>query len=356
MRLSTRILWQVTIGFGIIAALIGLSLRYFFVQPLPFNFQFVLHAHSHLMLLAWLFNALLLLIYKQWNIEMPTLDRWLFLVLCFCALGMLASFPFQGYAVVSIAFSTLHLWVSYVLLIKVWKLAKDKGLPGRLVRLGVVFFFLSSLGPYALGPMMANDLQSSPWYRQAIFFYLHFLYNGAFMFFMLAFIAKKWVKTSLLRESRIVWLLAIGVILTWFQNLDYSFDSTWINLFGGLGALSQLLGGWMLIRSIRISYLKGFQLIILITLAGKLVFQLFGAVPIIADAVVNNHFYLIAWLHFVFLGIFTPFIWHQLSEHIRGYKRLMAIYWILFVASEGALIIPSAFPVEGFMYCPHITL
>lgn len=356
MRRSKHLLWKITIGFGIVAAFMGLSLRWFFVSPLPFNFQYMLHAHSHLMLLGWLFNALLLLIYCQWDMEMPKVHRWLFFALCVCVLGMLLSFPFQGYAAVSITFSTLHLWVSYVLLVKVWKLAKGRGLSGKLVRTGIVFFFLSTIGPYALGPMMANDMQGSLWYRQAIFFYLHFQYNGAFFFFMLAFMAEKWLKAkSFLHTNSFLWLMASGTVLTWFHTLDYSFDSIWINLAGGTGAMLQLISGVLFFKNVKAEKLKGFPLLILGTLGAKFIFQLFGSLPAIADAVVQNRFYLIAWLHFVFLGIFTPFIWHNLKAGIRGYSKLMRLYWLFFFATEAVLVVPSLYQVQGFSYWPHLT-
>lgn len=352
----TEFLWQLTIGFGIVAALIGLSLRYYFVSPLPFNFQFVLHSHSHLMLLGWLFNALLLLIYKQWNLELPNTHKWLFFGLGLCVMGMLFSFPFQGYALFSIAFSTLHLWVSYVLLIKIWKLANGKGLSGKLVKVGIVFFFISTIGPYSLGPMMANDMQDSPWYTQAIFFYLHFQYNGAYFFFMLAFLVEKWLKPNTNLNGKVfLWLMALGTILTWFHTLDFSFNENWINVLGGLGSVLQLIAGWMFFKTISTSKLKGFTLMILGVLAVKLVFQLFGSIPAIADAAVQNRFYLIAWLHFIFLGIFTPFIWENLKTHIKGYSRLMLFYWLLFFATEAVLVVPSLYHVDGFTYWPLIT-
>lgn len=356
MKLTTNVLWQITIGFGFIAAVIGLSLRYFFVVPLPFNFQFVLHAHSHLMLLGWLFNGLLLLIYKQWNLEMPTNHRKLFLGLGLCVLGMLLSFPFQGYALFSISFSSLHLWISYILLVKIWKLTKDKGLSGKLVKIGIFFFFLSTIGPYSLGPMMVNGMHDSPWYTQAIFFYLHFQYNGAFFFLMLAFIVEKWLRSGrAFNNNTFVWMMTLGSILTWFHTLDFSFDGIWINVLGGLGAVLQLIAGWMLFKNISASKLKGFTLLILGMLAAKLTFQLFGSIPAIADAAVQNRFYLIAWLHFIFLGIFTPFIWENLKHNIKGYPRLMLFYWLFFFATEAVLVIPSLYHVDGFTYWPLLT-
>lgn len=353
---KTALLWKITIGFGVIASLIGLTLRYYFVSPMGFNFKNVLHAHSHLMLLGWLFNALLLLVYRQWNLEIPKRHVWWFLGICVCVAGMLFSFPFQGYAAVSITFSTLHLWLSYILLVGIWKLSRNRGLPGMLVRTGIFFFFLSTIGPYALGPMMANDMQSSPWYNQAIFFYLHFQYNGAFLFFMLAFMLEKWKKANVeWKEKTFLILMTAGVALTWFHTLDYSFDSIWINIAGGMGSVFQLWAGLLFLRVIDRNKRINTQLLVLAMLLIKWLLQVLGSFPAIADMVVHNRFYFIAYLHFIFLGIFTPFIWANLRDKIRGFSSLIAFYWLFFFLTETALVMPFLYQVSGFYYWPQLT-
>ena len=54
--------------FGVLGAIIGLILRVSYVEPLPaINFKYVLHAHSHVMLLGFVFNALILLVWKHYT-------------------------------------------------------------------------------------------------------------------------------------------------------------------------------------------------------------------------------------------------------------------------------------------------
>lgn len=349
-------LWRITIGFGAVAALMGLALRYYFIAPLPVNFKYVLHGHSHVMLLGWLFHALILLLYRQWDLAIPKLHFRLIIAMNVAVLGMLLSFPFQGYALVSILFSTLHLWLSYILLYKIWRLSKGRDLPGQLVRAGIVFFFLSTIGPYSLGPLMANDMQSSPWYEQAIFFYLHFQYNGAFLFFLLAFIIERWLKPNISwPKQSFLWLMIVGTVLTWLQTLDFSFDSIGINLLGGFGALLQLVAGVLLLKNLWKHHTIDLQIMIIMMLATKWLFQLLGSIPLFADLVVENRFYFIAWLHFIFLGLFTPFIWTQLLGTNAHFTRLMPLYWTLFFSTEAVLILPSFFSSAGFTFWPQIT-
>lgn len=348
--------WTITIALGIVAAIIGLVLRLYFMWPMSFHFKHLLHAHSHAMLLGWLLPALVLLIYRQWNIEIPTGHKRIFYLMALMVVGMLFSFPFQGYAAVSITLSTLHLWLSYVLLFKIAGLSSNRGLPGKLVQTGVVLFFISSIGPYSLGPLMANDMQNSPWYDQAIFFYLHFLYNGAFFFFVLAWLIQKFnLGKRLKRPTLFYFLMLFGTLLTWFHKLDYSFDYWWINTLAGIGSVFQLMAGIMLLRLIFAEKPSRHFSIILAMLLLKWLLQVIGSFPSIAQEVVSNRYVLVAYLHFIFLGIFTPLIWDALKTHISGFNKLMTAYWILFVLTELALILPSLNLITGFTLWPHIT-
>lgn len=351
---NNNTLWKITILLGIIAAVLGLVLRLYFAWPLPFNFKYMLHAHSHAMLLGWLLPALVLLIYRQWNIEIPKTHKRIFYAMAIVVVGMLLSFPFQGYAAVSITFSTLHLWLSYVLLYKIFKLGRSHGFSGKLVQTGVILFYLASIGPYSLGPLMANQMQSSPWYDQAIFFYLHFLYNGAFFFFILAYIFKKFALT--LKKPTIFYIfMLLGTLLTWFHKLDYSFNFWWVHTLAAIGSILQLWAGFILLKPIfSIKSFSHFHLLLVMLLL-KWVFQLFGSVPPIANEVVDSRFILIAYLHFIFLGIFTPLIWDALKDRISGFNKLMFFYWFFFFLTELALALPSLNLIEGFTGWPQVT-
>lgn len=356
-----KILWWFTITFGLIAALLGLLLRFYFIQPLGFNFKFVLHAHSHLMLLGWLFNALLLLLYQQWFEKIPKNHFFLFLLLQLCVFGMLCSFPFQGYALFSIIFSTLHIWASYVLLWKFWKHSRGHGFEGQLVRIGIIFHFLSTLGPYSLGPLIANGFRGSGWYDQAIYFYLHFQYNGSFFFFFLALIWQFWKKNQAQMKAKLfLWLMGIGAVLTWAHSLEYSFYFWWINAAGLLGSFLQLGGGIMLFQNLDRRKVSRNGLIILSFIALKWLFQLLGSAPEIGEFVSQQRFLLIAYLHFIFLGIYTPFIWQRLLPHKAA--MLKNFYWIFFLSTElilaciGAGVIPASFVWLSILFSVYALL
>jgi len=115
----THQLWFYPILFGLLGAIIGLVLRYAFTGSLSgFPFKNVLHSHSHVMLLGFLFNALIVLLWTRFTDGIDLKSYRLYLALQVCVSILLIAFILQGYAFVTILFSTIHLWISYVLLIR----------------------------------------------------------------------------------------------------------------------------------------------------------------------------------------------------------------------------------------------
>lgn len=350
------ILWKLTVALGMVGLLLGLLLRFYFVKPLAFNFKFLLHAHSHLMLLGWLFSGLLLLIYRQWFPSMPGIHYQLFIGLQISVFGMLLTFPFQGYGLYSIIFSTLHIIFSYVLLAKLWKHSRNKKFAGTLVRFGIVFHFLSTLGPYALGPIIANGLRGSHLYDQAIYFYLHFQYNGSFFFLLLALVWQYWAKANSRMNLRLFcWLMATGVVLTWAHSLEYSYDGWWINAAGMTGSVLQMLGGLLLFRKLNFTSAGKIGWAILTVLLVKWMFQLFGSFPALGNLIAQNRYLLIAWLHFIFLGLYTPFIWMRLLQRNSSRQGWLLVYGIFFLLTELALVLPSLQLFASSHYWPPLT-
>ena len=329
-------LWTFPLLFGIIGALIGLVLRYAYTGgiTIPFNFKNTLHAHSHVMLLGFLFNALLVFVWVNFTIVMDKISYRYYIAMQFCMALMVVAFILQGYALYSILFSTLHLWISYILLVRLWKRLNGEKEILLLVKVGIVFHFLSSLGPYALGPLMVLDLNNSPWYRQAVFFYLHFQFLGVYFIWMFALLAKK-VKLKIHKKMMIG--ISTSLVFLYAHTLDYSFDHWAIQLFGGMGSV--LL--FVLLLKFRFSFTAssiGIRNIYYIVLVVAL-FNIAGTFPMIAELVVNNRFILIAWLHFLFLGLYVPFIWVFTDKKIHLW--IWIVYLISVIITELVLLFSS---------------
>src|SRR5690606_1359434 len=109
----------------LVAAVMGLVLRGAFVWEINWmDYRNLMHGHSHVAMLGWVYLALYILIghhfipKEKW--EKPVYSR-LFWFTQVTVLGMMISFPAQGYGAVSITFSTLHILASYVFCYRVWK-------------------------------------------------------------------------------------------------------------------------------------------------------------------------------------------------------------------------------------------
>ncbi|KXK24769.1 MAG: hypothetical protein UZ12_BCD005001829 [Bacteroidetes bacterium OLB12] len=156
---------KVPLYFLVIASCIGLILRYHFIHPISWLiFPYWLHAHSHLMFLGWVMNVLYLAFVTNYVPATNTRYKKLFVFLQLNLLGMMIAFPLQGYGLFSITFSTLH--TMGIALFTYWLYQDTKHQPISaslwLVRKSLLFFLLSAVGPFTLGPLMATGLAQSP--------------------------------------------------------------------------------------------------------------------------------------------------------------------------------------------------
>lgn len=330
-------LWRLTALLGITGALLGLLLRYYFVEPLDINFKFWRHGHSHVLLLGWLWAALVLLIYQKVLRRMPALDFFLLVALQGCVVGMLFTFPVQGYATQSIIFSTAHIFISYVLVLRLWHHFRGMGFRALLLRAGIVFHVLSTAGPFSLGYLMAQGLGDTPWYDQAIYFYLHFQYNGAFLLWLAGLLLFRFNQSTLKVSHWALWLVVLSVPLTLSYSLEYSFDHGLITAAGFAGAAFQLAGFFGAFFRFRGMEYEGPARWVLSALALKLILQFPAATPYFGNLVAGNHQLIIAYLHFLFLGLYTPFIFWQ-SLPVGHWRIWFWLYAAGFLFTEIVLI------------------
>lgn len=178
-----------------IASLMGLCLRWMYVAPMErVNFQFLMHGHSHVAMLGWVYLMLYCLIFhffvpkeKQ---QKPIYNR-LFWITELAVVGMMIDFPMQGYAFASILFSTLHIFCSYFFCYLIKKDANLTTLPEKkMLRTALFFMIFSTLGVWCLGPIIGLLGKVSTFYQIAIQFFLHFQFNGWFLFAVLALFIK----------------------------------------------------------------------------------------------------------------------------------------------------------------------
>lgn len=174
----------------LLVALAGFILRYKILLSLPFIDQkHLLHGHSHFAFSGWVTHALMLLLVqylsKRKNEGAFIKYKWIINANLITAYGMLLSFPLQGYGFYSITFSTLSIFVSYVFAFMFWKDLSnlpEKSISHWWIKAALLFNILSSVGAFSLAFMIATKTIHQNWYLAAVYFFLHFQYNGWFFF------------------------------------------------------------------------------------------------------------------------------------------------------------------------------
>ena len=174
-----------------IAALFGLILRAAFVWEIGWmDYRNLLHGHSHVAMLGWIYLAIYALFWRRFLPETKRNKKFYSLLFWFTqitVIGMMISFPLQGYAAISISFSSLHILASYVFCYRIWKDHEIKN-PAvkKLFYASLVLLILSTLGVWLLGPLAVSGGRNTALYQVAIQFYLHFQFHGWFTFAILA--------------------------------------------------------------------------------------------------------------------------------------------------------------------------
>nr|WP_281503794.1 hypothetical protein [Arenibacter sp. F26102] len=337
------------------AALLGVVLRSYVVAPMPINYRFIVHTHSHIALLGWVYIALTTLLYQLFlnKEELQGKYRAIFWFTQLCLLGMLLSFPFQGYALFSIIFSTLFLVASYwftAFFIKNAPTSIKKTKAYICVKAALWFMIGSSLGPWALGAIMTILGPESIWYRLAIYFYLHFQYNGWMILALVGLLFYVLEKHQIIISPKIFsyffWSTLLGIVLSFFLSTLWTGPELIYYILGAMGALLQLIGFGILIkiiygnRLVLQSIFSKFQYGILklgaILLFVKMILQLLTAMPYFANLASTVLDFTIGYLHWTFLGVITLGLFFFLEFHgfIKLSKSSCIVYLLGFAITE----------------------
>jgi hypothetical protein len=355
-----------------IVACLGVILRsYPFINSIPFQYKNLLHGHSHFAFGGWVmpillalilkfFPALALLIkYKHWrNIAA------LFMI---SAYGMLFSFPVQGYKAVSITFSTLSIFASFYLVIVLWKLLSNytNSVSAKFLKAGLFYLAISAIGPFATAPIIAMGEAGTPVYYNAIYYYLHFQYNGWFTFTILAIIYKMLERNKVKTNSSLVFILFnLAVIPAFFLSVLWNQPGIIYNIIGGMAALVQVVALVYLVKDIKNFNWKwrGGESIFLLAISAfvlKIVLQLISAIPSVAVLAYQQRNITIAYLHLVLLGFVSLFAFAAIGKrYIVNYSSFttgIKMFIFSFLTTQCLLIGFAASNIYNFTI-PHYSL
>ncbi len=257
---------RIALTYFLIIAILGVTLRYFAVFEIPVTYKFIVHTHSHIALLGWVYTALTTLIYYAF-LRSQKLDkkyRLIFWVTQLTIIGILVTFLFTGYALFSIIFSCFFIIASYWFVFFFFKYCPKtfKSTNSyKLIRISLWYMVISSTGQWALGIIMNTAGSGSSWYRNAIYFYLHFQYNGWFIVALSGIFLYILEQRSFILLKRIFkrfyYLLNAVVILTFFRSLLWMRPHWSIYLLTLIGGVAQLIAFGLLFRTI---YSKAFSI------------------------------------------------------------------------------------------------
>jgi hypothetical protein len=344
-----------------LVSVIGLLLRSFpFLSSFPLEYKNILHGHSHFAFGGWVMPALLALFLRSFPeiSEKVSYAHWrnISVLLLVSAYGMLLSFPVQGYKAVSITFSTLSIAAGYYITLVTWKAMQSMVLKTshRFIKWGLIYFAISAIGPFATGPLIAMGKQGSPLYFDAIYFYLHFQYNGFFSFFVLALLYKLLEQKGNAGNGQKVFLwFNSACIPTYALSLLWNQPPALVTVLGGTGAFMQLTGFVFLLKDIRgakwkKTWMNYLLLISLIAFSVKIILQFFSALPAVALLAYHQRNFVIAYLHLVLLGFISVFVFAQVFAAMKNdglFKRGILFFFFSFISTE-LLLVANAFSLD----------
>ena len=349
----------------LLVSFVGVFLRvYPFFDSFPLVYKNILHGHSHFAFGGWAMPVLFALVMKVFPdlTNKVAYHHWrnIAVLMFISAIGMLLSFPVQGYKAVSITFSTLSLISGFYWMVVTLKALKqqESSTSHKFIKWGFYYFALSSIGPFATGPLIAMGYQGSNLYYDAIYFYLHFQYNGFFTFLVMALLYKALEKhTKLPKGKKAFTLLNIAVIPTFALSVLWHPHSFIFNIIGGAAAAVQVVALFYFLKDIHKGREKGGSILFdfaIIAFALKIFIQLASAFPFVAALGYEHRNFVIAYLHLVLLGFISFYAFSVVFENIKGrdYKIGMTLFIISFLLTEIFLVV-LAF-AEVFVVNLHI--
>ena len=350
--------------FLLLSALLGFGLRLQVVQPwATLEYAHLLHTHSHLAFLGWVFNAFFVVSLRHFiPAECRGSYDWLWWTMQAAVAGMLATFPFQGYAPASIAFSTVHMVASFAFALKLWRRNHASPAARPHLHAALIFMLLSGLGPLALGPLASAGLRDSPAYTLAVYFYLHCQYNGWFLFFLQALALqlaheRAWPVCTSAALRAAGWLFA-GNVLAYALSTLWCDPPAWVRGAAIAGGALQIIGCVEFARAFGPLRLPscGIQGILLATaIAGWLLkhaLHALGGWPAF-NALLPQRFVAIAFLHLIFLGVVLPALiaWAAAQGWFRSRTRFRIGALLLLAgvaATELLLLAPTVLAAFGW--------
>ncbi|RZJ84254.1 MAG: hypothetical protein EOO20_21465 [Chryseobacterium sp.] len=371
---------KITLINFLVVAIAGIVLRYKINFPMAILDQKnLLHGHSHFAFTGWVTLALMaLMVGYLTKKEVKTNYKKYHLLLIFnliTAYGMLIAFIAQGYAIFSITFSTLSILVSYAFIFFFWRdLRKISDEPHirNWFKTALILLAISSVGAFTLAYLMAANIKVQEYYFSAVYFFLHFQYNGWFLFacFGLLFFYLNIKNNDALIKLSNQLLLVMGLCVgpTYLLSILWLKLPVYVYSLASFSGIIQLLSVFYLIRLFKIiksnhpfprfagSYLWFLAGVCLIL---KIILQALSAVPYLGSFAFGLRPVVIAYLHLCFLGIISFFIIgciDRLFPYRQKLSRPGILIFAIGVIVQEILLMIQGIEIMTLSFVPHINI
>ena len=333
-----------------VVSVVGVMMRYNMAFSLPgFNHKFMQESHSHFAFYGWVSAGIFLFVTKYLSENYPkiNLKKYQYLMISnqIGSYGMLFTFLYGGYFWLSIVLSSIALFTGFAYFIFLLIDTKSNKNPEIMwLKSGAFFATISAIGIFGLAYFSSKKEEFDVLFRASTYFYLHYQYNGFFIFSCIGLLLISLKKLGIEIEEKlnktIFYLLFFGCFL------GYGLSILWIEMnpifygFFILISIVQLFGAILFLNCIRKTDLfnnQNFIQKLLISVFGfafilKFLLQGLSAIPALGVFAFININIVIAYLHLVLLmGISLFLIWKILQLVEIEFNKLLKFSILLLV-------------------------
>jgi hypothetical protein len=351
-----------------VVALAGITMRFKINFALPWvNQKHLLYAHSNFAFTGWVTIALMVLMinyllrhtlsvgYKKYMA--------ILIISCLAAYGMFVSFIVQGYGYFSISFSIISIIVSYFFIVCFWRdlnKVTDKSYASKWFKAALLLMAIANVGEITLAYLMVNFSTVQDYYFAALYFFLHFQYNGWFLFvcfgLLFSYLYQKDFLRSVAINKHLFVIMAITVGPTYLLSILWLKLPRPLHLLANISGILQLLVLFYFIRlfpavkkNIPRKITKTTRYLWAMAAAAfilKIVLQTFSIIPFFSNYAFGFRPIVIGYLHLSFLGIISFFIIGYINQILSEKNRQISRIGILLFVT-GVLVQEVTLMLQG---------
>ena len=234
---------------------------------------------------------------------------------------------------------------------------------------GAFFAVLSALGIFCLSYMMATRHVIQELYLGSTYFYLHFQYNGFFLFSCIGLLVDTFQRKGyVIRKNQNRWIflmmfaggfLGFGLSVLWAQL------PLWIYALVVLGTFLQTMGAaqivllakenWSRIIENQLSVQKTALLIVGIAFIVKIVLQMVSVIPSVSQFAFGFRTIVIAYLHLILLMCISIFLLNEILN-TQKFRLTKTVSTAMFVLMAGILCNELVLGLMGFFSITYTSI